>query len=1022
MAGRLGSPTSTLDIEDRDIRTLADLIGISRDEPEYLWIAKEAYNADLPVGWQIFFDEEGKHFYFDPKTETSTTQHPCIGYYQELYQTFKDQDAEFKKQQEAQELAMGLNEESKKLQSQKKVVDGDDEEATGDVAEDVLEEAREAGEAEIVAKAKLLQAYSNDPNLASHYRKDMQEQDQRSSEILQTILRREEDLFLQRLRLYVTKKDEAGHAPLESILAEYSESSKSHVEEALHALTQQFDGFKVQIHELAEAVKNTPTKQKKSAIDQRAAKFANMSPVSKGSLSPLHLAGSHSPGEGHSPSERHLGDECESCAKRKEKIKELEEQLKTLKDTQGEGGGNAKDSGAPEDDAEKKKREEQHEKEKMESQREIDNLQMKLAAANMKNKQQKEELQKLKTMLASSMVQEINQDESREQMDQLSQEARKRDALGWESEGSRPATSVSRPGTSGSVAFSQLDASRPGTAGSASTTATGFAERFTASGMSPDMMLQVLERVEAMSAEGRGPIHQIKTEKQELLAEVEQQKEEVQRLREQNVSLEEQNKQHVLSLAKMDAQKSEIVRAKEHSEHMEFLAQQYASQVQNLQDMLRKLRDQVAQSQLKVDQDKERSKQHALAHGSSADAGTGTGQKGKDPFSVRVRSATILDVKRSTSTLRSAINLLRIDFQSYAEGIFLPLARELQQSTLYLATSLSAKARDLRICTDSLSLAFASQRLLENKLHHVYKISFHSLAYLREAEEDEENNFRTAQPRSLTMKILNGFENKKDLLEIYEFEKVISPENDPVTIFQELTPFFARILNWDSACLILSGGRFSKKEDLLMGIELDAGGGKTEHCPGIFEQAVEYVSHIYKDEKDRLEKTRKTDQYDLQFFLEYSEVLDEETMHFVSGIAEESQVMGQEGSKVSLTDMQKMLSSAKKPNPDSKDVKEGSGNVSRTASAAGGEEKDNEGTEEEKRKDGSESKDIDGDDDGIDEDNEEHEEHGPHDADGDERAVFLPTFSVCMQQIGPRQWANEVCGGWGICLLVHVYV
>jgi len=53
--------------------------------------------------------------------------------------------------------------------------------------------------------------------------------------------------------------------------------------------------------------------------------------------------------------------------------------------------------------------------------------------------------------------------------------------------------------------------------------------------------------------------------------------------------------------------------------------------------------------------------------------------KGKNAFSVRVRSATILDVKRCTSTLRSAINLLRIDFQAYAEGIFLPLARELQQ-------------------------------------------------------------------------------------------------------------------------------------------------------------------------------------------------------------------------------------------------------------------------------------------------------------------------------------------------------
>ena len=66
---RLGSP-SRVEVEEQDILVLADLIGISRDEPEYLWIAKEAYNADLPVGWQIFFDDQGKHFYFDPKTET----------------------------------------------------------------------------------------------------------------------------------------------------------------------------------------------------------------------------------------------------------------------------------------------------------------------------------------------------------------------------------------------------------------------------------------------------------------------------------------------------------------------------------------------------------------------------------------------------------------------------------------------------------------------------------------------------------------------------------------------------------------------------------------------------------------------------------------------------------------------------------------------------------------------------------------------------------------------------------------
>ena len=216
--------------------------------------------------------------------------------------------------------------------------------------------------------------------------------------------------------------------------------------------------------------------------------------------------------------------------------------------------------------------------------------------------------------------------------------------------------------------------------------------------------------------------------------------------------------------------------------------------------------------------------------------------------------------------------LRRMRLQSYAEGIFLPLARELQQSTLYLATSLSAKARDLRICTSSLSLAFASQRLLEDKLYAVYKVSFHSLMYLRELEDDEQNNFRTPLPRSVTMQLKNGFENKREILEIYEFEKVLSPDNDPVSIFQELTPFFARILNWEPSCLIISGGRFSRKESLMNGFSVVDENGKTSQLPGIFEQAVEYVSHIYHSEKDKLHKARQTDQYDLQLFQEYSEV------------------------------------------------------------------------------------------------------------------------------------------------------
>jgi len=718
---RLGSP-SRVEVEEQDILVLADLIGISRDEPEYLWIAKEAYNADLPVGWQIFFDDQGKHFYFDPKTETSTTQHPCIGYYQELYKDFKKQDAEFRKQQEAQELAMGLVEEGKKLQSQKKVVSGDDGEATSEdqrrdeTAELTGQDPEDAAGDELLAKAKLLQAYSHDPNLASHYRRDMLEQDKRTSDMLKSILKREEDMFVQRLRIYVAKKEESARAPLETVLAEYAETSQSHVDEALQSIVSQMGELKKQMEEVKEAAqKGTPPK-KNNDRDARMAKFSKMkgleSPVSGMIASPT------------SPQGRYLDDECDKCKEHEEKIKSLEEKVKDLEENgvvvKDKGAGEGGDEKDGEDQKEKDKERMEREKRELETKRELDDLRMKLAAANMKNKQQQEELQKLKTFVASSMVQEIDADESRGRMDQLSLEARRHDALGWEEE-SRPGTSagVSRPGTSGSVGFA-ADPSRPGTsgtAGSASTTATGFAERFTASGMTADVMIQVLEKVEALSAEGKGPIHQIRTDKENLLAQVKQLEEEVERWKAHSEHVDEQNKQHVLSLAKMEAQKSEIVRAKEHSEHMEFLAQQYADQVQNLQGMLRKLRDQVTQvlclelyrqfptcrgtslpslsllahrgppctieslslsrvllecrtwsdclcvqSQLTIDANKEAAKKHALAHGTSNSAIT-SAEKGKNAFSVRVRSSTILDVKRCTSTLRSAINLLRIDFQ-----------------------------------------------------------------------------------------------------------------------------------------------------------------------------------------------------------------------------------------------------------------------------------------------------------------------------------------------------------------------
>jgi len=214
-----------------------------------------------------------------------------------------------------------------------------------------------------------------------------------------------------------------------------------------------------------------------------------------------------------------------------------------------------------------------------------------------------------------------------------------------------------------------------------------------------------------------------------------------------------------------------------------------------------------------------------------------------------------------------------------------------------------------------------------------------------------------------------------------------------------LSPFFARILNWEPSCLVISGGRFSKKEELVNGINV-VEDDKPVALPGIFEQAVEYVTMIYKSEKDKLEKARQTDQFDLQLFQEYSEVLDEETMHYVSGAAEEAEEVGGEGGKISLVDMQKMLSTSESKK---KTKSSDEGEVSRSASGAGKESKDGgkgrdesndgqegEGGEGEDSKDGGGG---DGDDDILDGD-DENEEERPEGGGDEERQIFLPKHQV----------------------------
>ena len=132
------------------------------------------------------------------------------------------------------------------------------------------------------------------------------------------------------------------------------------------------------------------------------------------------------------------------------------------------------------------------------------------------------------------------------------------------------------------------------------------------------------------------------------------------------------------------------------------------------------------------------------------------------------------------------------DFQAYAEGIFLPLARQLQQNTLVLASSLSAKARDLRLSHQALDASLAGQRVLEEKLHVVYAVNFHSFVYLRPLREGETTGFRGPAPRQLTLALNDGFENRSNILETYEFEKV-NPPLAPLSTLNPLTRVEKRV-------------------------------------------------------------------------------------------------------------------------------------------------------------------------------------------------------------------------------------
>lgn len=128
-----------------------------------------------------------------------------------------------------------------------------------------------------------------------------------------------------------------------------------------------------------------------------------------------------------------------------------------------------------------------------------------------------------------------------------------------------------------------------------------------------------------------------------------------------------------------------------------------------------------------------------------------------------------------------------------------------------------------------------------------------------------------------------------------------------------------------------------------------------------------------------------------------TQVLDEETMHYIAGAAKESEEAGGEGGKISLVDMQQMLatSSNKKGSDRSRSGSRTGG--SRAASASKGGKEGVDGNEAKEEGDGKEAGENEqtneeSEDEDIPEDDDEHEEQP--DGANVERQVFVPTYQL----------------------------
>ncbi len=160
---------------------------------------------------------------------------------------------------------------------------------------------------------------------------------------------------------------------------------------------------------------------------------------------------------------------------------------------------------------------------------------------------------------------ELSAAQHREQMAQMAEEARRLDGQ-RAVQGGQPQAVAQQP---------KRDEEGEGPAGGGDS----VAERLASSGVSQSMLMDIMERMEAMAGSEQGPIQAMKSKNATLLAKVEELEAAKARWIRHAEELEAASSRQEQALVLVQALQEEVQRKAAHSEHLEFLAQQYSDQV-----------------------------------------------------------------------------------------------------------------------------------------------------------------------------------------------------------------------------------------------------------------------------------------------------------------------------------------------------------------------------------------------------------------------------------------------------------